>query len=104
MIVLISTDGGMQEIMECTKPPTLEELYKWIGCSLIEIVNVYWMGKSEQMIVDESGLLVEKPIVNPLATGLYGHMAVKNGHSLGVALSSPIAGNAVLLTGEHKLN
>lgn len=85
-----------------TDEPSLKQLQKIVG-GYIEIVNIYWMGKRAQMIVDEQGRVKGK-LLNPIATGLYGAMALINKTtSPDDALPEPIVGDVVLLTDEHML-
>lgn len=49
----------------------LDDCYRHIGCSCIEIVNT--LIPDLVLIIDESGKLCDRPIVNPLASMLYGN-------------------------------
>lgn len=49
----------------------LYDCYHHIGCSCIEIVNT--LIPDLVLIIDESGKLVDRPIVNRLASMLYGN-------------------------------
>ena len=84
-ILLITTNDEFKKVKF---ENTLEFYYKQIGCDMIEIVPVralYQLNEKCEdyvMIVDEEGLLKDKPKLNIYASVLYG---------------SPIYGNAVIV-------
>ena len=81
--VKIDTTGTVS-VLECPEP-SLEFLYKEIGCELVEYVNVGHPDEKIIMLVDESGWLKDDPIPNLKASLLYSDT------------TDSIAGNAVLL-------
>lgn len=101
MIIMLKVSGQSFSHPRIDKP-SLEQLQKIVG-GYIEIVNIYWMGKRAQMIVDEEGRMKGNKL-NPIATGLYGAMALINKTTpADDALPEPIVGDVVLLTDEHML-
>jgi len=80
--------------------PSLEELQKLVG-GYIDIINCYTEnGEPAHMIVDEEGLLKQKPI-NMVGTIVYVVMAIRNGFTYDQW--QPIVGDVVLLEGEELL-
>lgn len=55
-----------------SNPPGNEVLEGMIGCDCIEIVKPRGLPSGFCLVVDESGLLRDKPKFNPIASGLYG--------------------------------
>ena len=101
MIRIIQTNGSTED-----KPilgqPAKSVLKKWIDCENIEFVRVFYEGKYEQMIVDETSALTKKAL-NRAATTIY-HENVRV-HQPELLIDAPcIFGIAVLLTGSNKLD
>ena len=73
---LIKANGDSCEITpdDATKGFSLEELYREIGCDLIQVLN---LPSGYIMIVDEEGRLKERPL-NRMASSLYGGIIVGN--------------------------
>lgn len=66
--MFIGVDGSVKQIYPEKKDFTLQEMYKIIGCELVEMVQ---LSKGVEMWVDEEGLLKEHPIENTVATAYY---------------------------------
>lgn len=82
-IEIIRCDGS-SETREIDRHNVLEEIYKAIGCQLIDAVN---LRDGRVMLVDDTGLIDRKP-VNPRATELYHTVA---------ATYMPICGDVALV-------
>ena len=107
MYLKLHTNGLMEDMTSEMEDHDIDHVFKEIKESLeietAEIVNIYWMGARAQMIVDESGLLADKPVFNPIAYGLDTAMALQNGHPLEDASKNPIAGHVMVLTDGDQL-
>ena len=107
MYLMLWTTGQMEDVSSEMEEHDIDHVFKAIkevlAIDTAEIVNIYWMGARAQMIVDESGLLADKPVFNPIAYGLYTAMALQNGHPLEDASKSPIAGHVMVLTDGDQL-
>lgn len=88
MITVIKSDSSIT-VREQDGQPTLQQLYLWMNCDMVEIVYC-GSGNEAQMIVDENGKIVGKER-NLLASALYNN---KN---------DTIVGTVVVLTQEHRL-
>ena len=85
MATQIKPDGTETEVKpQRGKYFTLEEMYKLTACDCIDIVE---LADGRQMIVDDNGLCVNEPEINPKATTLY--WAGRN-------TDSPIAGTVLV--------
>jgi hypothetical protein len=70
-----ATTQGIVSIVDVSKNPgdfLYAKLAHEIGGSLVERVSPMGLKKPYCMFVDEEGLLKENPVVNPLASYLYG--------------------------------
>lgn len=86
--VKLSCYGLMIELVERRENESvLDFCYRVIGCKTIDIVRPQNLDAAYCMIVDDEGLLVERPRFNVFASHLYG------AHVHG----QPIVGNAVLM-------
>lgn len=85
--LLITTDDKF-EVVECDPKRGLKDFYKHIGCDLVQVVAPYGLQRlgllpeNFIMVVDEEGLLKDKPKLNMFASTFYG---------------SPIYGNAMIV-------
>lgn len=101
MIRVLTIDPQASTPVEQPDPPTLEQLYEWVGVKpgFLEMVSILCGdgdGEWCQLWVDEEGKIKRKPI-NKFATVLLrGHFAKHN-----IVPDDVIVGNAVLLCGEH---
>ena len=68
--ILLRTDGIIQ-LVDVPEPRALAWYGQQIGCSYIETVYPRGLEAPHVMVVDEEGLLKEKPIINYLASYLY---------------------------------
>lgn len=92
-LIRIPISGDLERIA-ISKPPSLRSLQEYVEGN-IELVNVFFRGEHEQMIVNEEGFMCALPL-NVRATSLY------HCHSLAVRGEIPysyIVGNAILLQG-----
>ncbi len=80
---------------ESAGEPSLEQLYAWLDCDMIEIVSLHpdQYGREVQMVIDEEGKLKEKEL-NVLATGMF--QQDHGPHDV-------IVGDAVILSGPNVL-
>jgi hypothetical protein len=103
MIQIIRVDGTTNRIEDVAGEPTLEQLYAWIECDMIEVPGNGFTtdGKPIQFVVDEEGKINDRP-VNPLATALYDDVLRRDPRGL-VAGWDTLNGTVVILTGEHLL-
>lgn len=86
--VKLSCHGLMTELVERKDSESiLDFCYRVIGCKTIDIVRPQNLDAAYCMIVDDEGLLAERPRFNVFASHLYG------AHVHG----QPIVGNAVLM-------
>lgn len=86
--VKLSCYGLMIELVERRENESvLDFCYRVIGCKTIDIVRPQNLDAAYCMIVDDEGLLAERPRFNVFASHLYG------AHVHG----QPIVGNAVLM-------
>lgn len=78
MATLIDTNGKQTEVFPVDKENgfTLEEVYTLIDCEIVEVACTFESG--EMMLVDEEGWLKDKPIVNPVASLIYGDYIAGN--------------------------
>ena len=97
-IIILKTDGT-DEQKTANESPTLEQLQEIVD-GYIELVNVFFGGKYEQMIVNEEGRLNGLPF-NYRATSVYHCNYITH---KGEVPYDPIVGNAVILTGNCKLD
>lgn len=68
----LHADSPMVEMVEQTAEENLKFWYDNIGCSCIDIVQPMGLTEEYCMIVDDEALLKESPIINPIASFLYG--------------------------------
>ena len=86
--LMLGVDYMRLERMAVTEDaPMLPVLYKAIGCDMVEIVRVSKLPANYVLVVDEEGLLKEKPSLNVIGSYLYG--TYKH--------DQPIVGNAVIM-------
>lgn len=87
-MVKVTTDNSIS-IVDVSKNPG-EYIYSRIaheiGCSVIEIVRPQGLEYPFMMIVDGEGLLVDRPIINPIGSYLYRYQEHRN----------PIVGHLVI--------
>ena len=104
MIRIFKLAPQRAELVEQPGPPTLEQLYAWIGTDIVQCVPVL-CGDDEpcQLIVDENGKLRRSQEVNKFATILF-HGSLAKQRAPVWAFDDYIVGIAVLLTGDHKLS
>ena len=102
MIRIIQIDGSTTDKYFIHQPPYNDQLREWIGCEFIEIVRVFYDGKYERLIVDETSALKKDKVVNQAATNIYHENARVHAPYMLID-APPVYGVAVLLTGEHKL-
>ena len=107
MYLMLHTNGQMEDMSSEMEMYDIDNVFSAIRNALdietAEIVNIYWMGARAQMVVDESGLLKDEPVLNPIAYGLYCAMALQNGHPPKAAFENPIMGNAMVITDGDQL-
>ena len=86
--VKLSDKGLLIEIVKRNDGKSLlNYCYRAIGCDLIEIVHPKGLEEPYCMVVDDEGLLRDKPMLNIFASHLYGT------HEHG----QPIVGNALIM-------
>lgn len=100
MIRVIYTDNSTVDKEQDT-PPTNEQLKEWMKCDFAELVKIFYEGKYEQMMVDETSALDDNRVINPAATRLYHENSRVHNRSIWVGAPG-IYGTVVLLTGKHK--
>ena len=87
-MVKVTTESDIS-VVDVSKNPG-EYIYSRIaheiGCSVIEIVRPQGLEHPFMMIVDEEGLLVDRPVINPIGSYLYRYQEHRN----------PIAGHLVI--------
>lgn len=78
--IKLRTDGHIEIIDVPQQKSLLNWCYIQLGCGMIE--NVYPRGLEDpyMMVVDEEGLLKDRPVINFLASYLYGTQ--KHGHPI----------------------
>lgn len=65
--------NGLTSVVEMPKRNYLfQSMQEVIGCDCVEIVNSAILGEKYCMVCDEEFLLKNKPVVNPIASYLYG--------------------------------
>jgi hypothetical protein len=103
MIQIIRVDGSTQMIEGVPGEPTLEQLYTWLGGTMIEVpANGFTIGGKEiQFVVDEEGKVYDKP-VNRMATLYYNDVVRQDPRGL-VADWDTLNGDVVILTEENLL-
>lgn len=69
--ILITTSNTIS-VEHLTDAPLYKAAAKAIGCDWIEIVRPVGLSKPYCMIVDEEGLLKDKPVINHVGSILYG--------------------------------
>lgn len=74
-LIKITTDGVVSTIDCDCFYYDYYNIYDWINCDTFEIVNITKAIPLALMVVDESGLLKDKPI-NKVASVLYGNVIV----------------------------
>lgn len=101
MILWIGTNGAVEVIDNVKGEPTLDQLYNWIGCELIEIPgNGFTVeGEEIQFICDEEGKIKDKAS-NRTATTLYNSVLMADPRGL-QAGRDVLVGNIVVLIGKH---
>lgn len=93
--VKLSDKGLLIELVERKDGESvLNFCYRVIGCDTIDIVNPKGLEQPYCMVVDDEGLLKDKPMLNVFASHLYG--AYEYGHA--------IVGNAVLMKNERDVD
>lgn len=86
--VKLSDKGLLIEIVKRREDESLLAFcYRAIGCDIIEVVFPKGLNEPYCMVVDEEGLLRDKPMLNIFASYLYGS------HEHG----QPIVGNALIM-------
>jgi hypothetical protein len=104
MIMLIRPDGTKQTIGDVPGEPTLQQLYAWLECDMIEVPGGGFRlmsGDEVQFVVDEEGKLKGKPF-NNRATELYEATLMEDPRSLVHAIDV-LVGNVIILTDPHLL-
>lgn len=103
MILWIGTNGAVEVIDNVKGEPTLQQLYDWIGCEMIEIPGNGFKveGEEIQFVVDEEGKINERPI-NRAATTLYDSVLMADPRGLQAGRDT-LVGEVVVLTGKHLL-
>jgi hypothetical protein len=103
MILWIETSGAVEVIDNVEGEPTLQQLYKWVGCDMIEVPGSGFTvnGEEIQFVVDEEGKINDKP-VNVAATTLYNSVLLADPRGL-LAGRDTLNGDVVVLTGKHLL-
>lgn len=82
---------GTEEALD--RPHSMKELYRLMGCQLVDTVNLRHLGEPRQvMLVDDTGMIDRKP-VNQKATALY-HANCRPG------VTAPICGDVAIVFDE----
>lgn len=93
-------------LIEHDGPPTLAELYEWIGHThTVEVIGIVCGDENVvcQLVIDENGKLHTPPLpINKFATILWHGFMAKQRAPLW-AFEDFIVGNVVMLSGEHRL-
>ena len=63
---LLDVENKRKQVVEIDDNRHLEEYYKYLNCSVIDITNRKVGGKWFDIIVDDEGMLKENPIVSAL--------------------------------------
>lgn len=93
--IKLSDKGLLIELVERKEGESvLNFCYRVIGCDTIDIVNPKGLERPYCMVVDDEGMLKDRPMLNIFASHLYG--AHEHGY--------PIAGNAVLMKNEQAVD
>lgn len=104
MIMIIKPDGAKRIIGDFAGPPTLEQLYAWLECDMIEVPGGGFRmtgGEEVQFVLDEEGKLKGKP-VNVKATKVYNEVLAEDPRGL-IPGRDVLVGNVIILTEPHLL-
>ena len=69
--IKLCTNGAI-EIIDVPEDKCLSWYYREIGCNMIEIVHAAGLETPYVMVVDEEALLKDHPVINCIASVLYG--------------------------------
>ena len=85
------------EIIETSKPPSLEQMQKWVGGYVEIIARVYINDEEHQVFDNEDGLAIGATPNAPATKWLREHGVILN------MATGYIMGNMVILTGKNAL-
>lgn len=68
----LHTNGEIETYELSEEKETYIALQKAIGCNCIDIVHAVNLPEPYCLVVDDEGLLVDEPVINPVASYLYG--------------------------------